>query len=83
MAGAAERMKAMRARRNLRGVREVRLTAPDARLVSVRTRIAKQCSSLSAPHEVEAMAWVEAVSELDEPGFDGPGFDGPGLDAAR
>lgn len=70
MAAVAERMKAMRARRNARGVREIRLTAPDARSTSVRARIALQCASLSDGREADAMAWVEAVSELDEPGLD-------------
>ncbi len=70
MAAVAERMKAMRARRNARGVREIRLTAPDARATSVRDRIAAQCARLSDQHETDAMAWVEAVSEFDEPGFD-------------
>ena len=70
MAAVAERMKAMRARRNARGVREIRLTAPDARSTSVRTRIAEQCGGLNDRHEHEAMAWVEAVSEMDEPGLD-------------
>ena len=70
MAAVAERMKAMRARRDARGVREIRLTAPDARSTSVRARIAEQCASLSDRHEDDAMAWVEAVSEFDEPGLD-------------
>lgn len=70
MAAVAERMKAMRARRNARGIREIRLTAPDARSTSVRARIAEQCASLSGRHEDDAMAWVEAVSEMDEPGLD-------------
>ena len=69
MAAVAERMKAMRARRNARGVREIRLTAPDARAASVRDRIAAQCASLNHQHEDAAMAWVEAVAEFDEPGF--------------
>ena len=70
MAAVAERMRAMRVRRNVRGVREIRLTAPDARSTSVRARIALQCASLSDRQEDEAMAWVEAVSEFDEPGLD-------------
>lgn len=70
MAPVAERMKAMRARRHARGVREIRLTAPDARSTSVRARIAGQCASLNARHEDAAIAWVEAVSEFDEPGLD-------------
>ena len=67
---AAERMKAMRARRGERGEREIRLTAPDARSAPVRARIARQCASLDHQHEAIAMAWVETVSEFDEPGPD-------------
>ena len=70
MVPVAERMKTMRARRNARGVREIRLTAPDARSISVRTRIAGQCASLNARQEDAAMAWLEAVSEFDAPGRD-------------
>jgi hypothetical protein len=70
MIPSAERMKAMRSRRSGRGVREIRLTAPDARSAAVRDRIAVQCARLSAPHENEAIAWIEAVSEFDEPALD-------------
>ena len=70
MAAAADRMKAMRARRGGRGVREIRLTAPDARSATVCQRIAEQCARLSAGREDEVMDWIEAVAEFDEPGFD-------------
>ena len=70
MAAAAERMKAMRVRRGVRGVREIRLTAPDARSAAVRARIAGQCARLDDSHDAEAMAWVETVSEFDEPDLD-------------
>jgi Protein of unknown function (DUF3018) len=62
---AAERMKAMRERRRERGLREVRLVVPDARSKTVRRRIAKQVHALDVAHELEAMRWIEAVSEFD------------------
>ena len=67
MAAPAERMKAMRNRRGERGVRELRLNVPDARLQSVKDRIAAQSALLSVESEAEAMAWIEAVSEFDNP----------------
>jgi hypothetical protein len=70
MIPSAERMKAMRSRRSERGVREIRLTAPDTRSAIVRERIAVQCARLGAGLENEAMAWIEAVSEFDEPALD-------------
>ena len=65
MAEAAERMKAMRARRRAQGLRELRLTVPDARSRAVRRRVAKQVASLDPASEREAMRWIEAVSEFD------------------
>src|SRR5690606_25203217 len=47
MPAPAERMKTMRERRQARGLREVRLVAPDARLQSVRRRVADQVAGLS------------------------------------
>lgn len=70
MAPVAERMRAMRARRNERGVREVRITAPDTRSALVKSRIAEQCAKLDAKQEEAALAWIEAVSEFGEPEFD-------------
>jgi hypothetical protein len=55
----------MRDRRRRRGVRELRLIVPDARLASVRKRIAVQVSRLDRRSEDEALNWIEAVSEFD------------------
>ncbi len=65
MAAPAERMKAMRARRQAVGLREVRLLVPDARSETVRRRIAEQVARLNAADEREALDWIEAVSEFD------------------
>jgi hypothetical protein len=65
MALAAERMKAMRDRRRARGLRELRLIVPDARSKSVRRRIAKQVATLNYDRELDALNWIEAISEFD------------------
>lgn len=65
MALAADRMKAMRERRRARGLRELRLVVPDARSKQVRRRVAKQVATLDREHELDAMRWIEAVSEFD------------------
>jgi len=65
MALAANRMKAMRERRRARGLRELRLIVPDARSKSVRKRVAKEVSGLNRPREIDALGWIEAVSEFD------------------
>ncbi len=65
MAQAAERMKAMRERRRARGLRELRLIVPDARSKAVRRRIARQVAGLERAHELDALRWIESVSELD------------------
>jgi hypothetical protein len=65
MVEAAERMKAMRERRRARGLRELRLVVPDARSKVVRRRVAKQVASLDQARELEALRWIEAVSEFD------------------
>lgn len=65
MALAAERMKAMRARRRARGLRELRLVAPDARSKVVRRRVAKEVARLDRARELDAMRWIESVSEFD------------------
>ena len=67
MAAPAERMRAMRERRLRRGLRELRLIVPDARLRSVRLRIAAQVAALDRRNEDEALSWIEAVSEFDAP----------------
>ena len=66
MAAAAERMRAMRARRRARGLRELRLAVPDPRSRAVRRRVARQVAGLSASSEQDALKWIEAVSELDD-----------------
>ncbi len=67
MASAAERMRSMRARRRTVGLRKIRLVVPDARSAEVSRRITKQVASLDPADEEEAMRWIEAVSEFDEP----------------
>jgi hypothetical protein len=58
-------MKAMRQRRRSRGLRDVRLSVPDARTALVRSRIAKQVAALDPATEDDALAWIEAVSDFD------------------
>jgi hypothetical protein len=41
------------------------MVVPDARSKQVRRRIAKQVASLDRVRELEAMRWIEAVSEFD------------------
>jgi hypothetical protein len=65
MALAADRMKAMRERRRARGLRELRLVVPDARSKAVRRRVAKAVAGLDQSSEIEAMKWIEAVSDFD------------------
>jgi len=67
MVEAAERMKAMRERRRARGLRELRLVVPDARSKVVRRRLARQVAGLDRARELEALRWIEAVSEIDAP----------------
>jgi hypothetical protein len=65
MAGPAERMKMMRARRRRQGLRELRLVVPDPRSEAVRHRIAAQVAKLDRDVERETLLWIEAVSEFD------------------
>ena len=65
MASAAERMRAMRERRRTLGLRELRLVVPDPRSMAVRRRIAKEIARLDRDRELDAMRWIEAVSEYD------------------
>lgn len=67
MAGAAERMRAMRERRRAQGLRELRLVVPDSRSKAVLRRIAKEVAGLNRASERDAMRWIEAVSEFDSP----------------
>jgi hypothetical protein len=65
MAAPAERMKTMRDRRRQRGLRELRLVVPDARSKTVRRRVAAEVAGLSVDAELDALRWIEAVSEFD------------------
>lgn len=66
MTAAAERMKAMRQRRKAQGLRELRLTIPDARNSAFRRKIAAEVARLDPADEEAALAWIESVSEFDE-----------------
>ena len=57
----------MRDRRRKQGLRELRLVVPDARSKAVRKRVAEEVARLDPHDEKEAMAWIEAVSEFDNP----------------
>jgi hypothetical protein len=59
-------MKAMRQRQRSRGLRDVRLSVPDARTALVRKRVAKQVAALDRAVEDDALAWIETVSEFDD-----------------
>ena len=65
-ASPAERMRALRLRRRGRGTREIRIVLPDARLETVRARVADSVSRLDRQHEADTLRWIEAVSEFDE-----------------
>ena len=65
MAAPAERMRIMRERRRRRGLRELRLIVPDARSETIRSRVAAQVARLSRDRELEALDWIEEVSEFD------------------
>lgn len=67
MSAVAERMREMRQRRREQGLREVRLLLPDARSPVVRARIAEQVARLDPNDELEALRWIESVSEFDNP----------------
>ena len=58
-------MKAMRARRRARGLRELRLIVPDARSKAVRRRVAGEVAALDRSRELDALKWIEAVAEFD------------------
>ena len=59
-------MRAMRERRWIRSMREVRLSLPDTRLEAVRRLIAGEMAALSPGAESEALDWIEAISEFDD-----------------
>ena len=67
MPAPAERMRMMRERRRRRGLRELRLVVPDSRLQSDRRRAAAQVPRLVRSSEDDALKWIEAASEFDEP----------------
>jgi hypothetical protein len=66
MVAPAERMKTMRERRRAQKLRELRLVVPDARLSSVRRRVAAQVARLRLRSENESLEWIEDISEFDE-----------------
>ena len=41
------------------------MTLPDARLPSVRERVALSVASLDAQDELDALRWIDPVSEFD------------------
>ncbi len=65
MTAPAQYKKAMRERRRLRGLRELRLVVPNLRSPSVRRRVAAQVKRLDRSTEDEALNWIDAVSEFD------------------
>ena len=67
MSAPAERMRQMRERRRKQGLRDVRIVVLDARLASVRRRVAAQVFRLIPNSEDDALSWIEAVSEFDAP----------------
>jgi hypothetical protein len=66
MAAPAERMIAMRDRRRRQCLRELRVLVPDAGSRAVRLRVAKQVAGLKRGSELDALKWIEAVSELKD-----------------
>jgi hypothetical protein len=62
MTAPAERIRIMRERR---GLRELRPIVPDARSETIRRRVAAQVAGLSRDSELEALDWIERVSEFD------------------
>ena len=60
-------MKMMHERRREGGLRELRLIVLDPRAESVRKRIAAEVERLDRGREIEALSWIEHVSEFDTP----------------
>jgi hypothetical protein len=56
----------MRERWRMRGMREVRLSLPDARLEAVRRLVAGEVAALNPGAESEALDWIDVVSEFDD-----------------
>ena len=65
MRAVAERMKDMRKRRRERGLKELRLIVPDAKLAAVRARVAGEVAHLNPLNEAEALRFIEVVGEFD------------------
>jgi hypothetical protein len=65
MASAAARMKTMRQRRRMAGLRESRLLVADPRSRAVRRRVTKQVADLDPDRERDALKWIESVAEFD------------------
>lgn len=65
MPQAAHRRKAARARRREQGLREIRLSVPDARTAGVRKRVREAVGRLAPQDEAATLTWIEAVSEFD------------------
>ena len=65
MAEPAERMRAMRARRGGKGLRELRLVVTDARSPTVRRQVAREVAALNRADEDAALGWIERVAEFD------------------
>ena len=63
MVQAAERMRAMRARRRTQGLRELRLVVPDPHAKAVLRRVAKEVAGFDRAVERDAMRCIEAVSD--------------------
>lgn len=55
----------MRGRHRTRDLRKLRLVVSDARSKQVRRHIAEQVAALGRAHELDAMRWIEAVSQFD------------------
>jgi hypothetical protein len=66
MTAPAERMKKMRDRRRVNGLRELRLVLPDSRSPAVQRRVARAVAGLRGAAEDEALRWIEVVSEFDQ-----------------
>jgi hypothetical protein len=63
----AERALKVRVRRRAQDLAELRLVLPDSRSAAVRRRVAALVDGLTLAAERDALNWIEAVSEFDEP----------------
>lgn len=59
-------MRKVRKDHRRQGLRELRIDVPDARLRSVRSRVAAQVTRLNRHDEDGALDWIEEVSDLEE-----------------